>query len=171
MCLVGGLLELMILTPAALHDFPSSRKGVCLDHMKQLSLAVQMYAADYDAFPMAEQWTEVFVAAYIDQKQLRCPEAKGLMCAFAYNNSLSRLSTTLVPAPAETIAFFESDKGWNAAGGAELLTDVPRHFRGDNLGFADGHAVWTLRPRINPDEPTRGWQQGYPKERDYRWKP
>jgi len=34
---------------------------------------------------------------------------------------------------------FESDKGWNAHGGKELLPHTPRHSGGDMYGFAGGH--------------------------------
>jgi len=48
------------------------------------------------------------------------------------------------------VLIFESDAGWNAAGGAELLPDEPRHKRGDNYIFADGRVDWVPRKKL-PD--------------------
>jgi hypothetical protein len=45
---------------------------------------------------------------------------------------------------------FESDVGWNAHGGRELLPEKPRHLvgghlGGDNYGFLEGSARWVKR--------------------------
>ena len=41
-------------------------------------------------------------------------------------------------------------EGPRAHGGPELLPDEPRHYGGDNYGFADGHTVWLPRKK-SPD--------------------
>ena len=40
--------------------------------------------------------------------------------------------------PSDTVVLFESDAGWNASGGVELMITQPRH--GDRwvVGYADG---------------------------------
>lgn len=50
----------------------------------------------------------------------------------------------------ETVLVFESGSAVALAGGPELLPDEPRHFGGDNYGFADGSARWIRRKRL-PD--------------------
>jgi hypothetical protein len=56
-----------------------------------------------------------------------------------------------------TVAIFESDVGWNAAGDASILTAVPRHRDGDNYGCADGRALWVKREVLALGQAEIGW--------------
>jgi len=128
---------------------------VCLSNVKNISLAFQMYLADHgDIFPPTAGWCDRLDEYVRNRDVFRCPQGEGLVGEYAYNDSLAGVSLADIADPAETVVVFESDWGWNAAGGPELLPDVPRHFRdgtgGDNYGFADGHAEW-LKRKQNPD--------------------
>jgi prepilin-type processing-associated H-X9-DG protein len=101
----------------------------------------------------------------------RCPEARSAESGYAYNAALSSAMYDSLSDAALTVVIFESDKGWNASGGPELLTDMPRHLGGDNVGFADGHAAWLGRMRINPDDPKSGRRKEYPESYHVQWKP
>jgi prepilin-type processing-associated H-X9-DG protein len=52
-----------------------------------------------------------------------------------------------------TVMFFESDAGWNAHGGPELVSINPRHGRGTKksyvVAFADGHVEVVPAARLN----------------------
>ena len=92
---------------------------------------------------------------------LACPAAPELECGYAFNAAVDGLPRRALDRPSDLIIIFESDAGWNAAGGPELLPDEPRHLGSDNYGFADGHAQWIKR-RKNPDgtwskEPVGDW--------------
>lgn len=130
-------------------SYPEQPPAVCLSNTKNIALAVQMYLADNDeAFPPAADWCDR-LEVYIGNRDVyRCPRAEGLDCGFAYNAALDEVSLDDVPHPARTIVIFESDAGWNASGGRELLPDEPRHEMGDNYGFADGSARWMERRRL-----------------------
>jgi prepilin-type processing-associated H-X9-DG protein len=67
-------------------------------------------------------------------------------CAYAFNAKVAGLDQTKVDP--ETVVVFESDAGWNAAGGAELLPSSSRHTRGIIVGFADGHAELVSQARL-----------------------
>jgi len=93
------------------------------------------------------------VAIYLDSNMtstFACPETAKRGHPYAYNMALSGSPKGLIPNPASTAMVLESDAGWNATGGPELLLGEPRHFGGENYGFADGHVQWIKR-RKNPD--------------------
>lgn len=119
----------------------------CQSNIKQICLGILMYSQDYDEkFPLATNWEDIVVSQYIkDQRVAVCPKAPTLRSGYAYNAQLSGRERNTIKKPAETVAILESDKGWNAAGGRELLPSPPRHVDGDNYGFVDGHVRWFSR--------------------------
>jgi prepilin-type processing-associated H-X9-DG protein len=144
----------------------------CLSHVKNISLAVQMYAADNDDhFPPAGEWCDVLDEYVKNRDVFQCPQARGGPgWNYAYNPLLSSRSMYDLADLANTVAIFESDAGRNAAGGPELLPDEPRHLGGDNYGFADGHASWLKRKSAGED---RRGERIWLKEpvKPVRWEP
>jgi len=133
--------------PAFMRARESAHKAVCLSNVKNISLALQMYMADYDdRLPDADNWCGDLEEYVHNYDVFLCPAAKDLDCAYAYNSPLSLAALVSFDDPMDTVAIFESDRGWNAAGLPEhLLTPEPRHLGGDNFGYLDGHAVWRSR--------------------------
>ncbi len=125
----------------------SARKAVCLSNVKNVSLALQMYLTDYDdRLPAAANWCGDLDDYVKNREVYMCPAADGLDCAYAYNSTLSGADFASFSDPADTVAIFESDAGWNAAGiPQQLLPSQPRHLGGDNFGYLDGHARWKSR--------------------------
>jgi len=80
--------------------------------------------------------------------------------------NFGRYLNSAVENPDLTLAIFESDAGWNAVGGPQLLPDEPRHFGGDNYGFADGSVRWLPRKKLGTD--SRG-NPIWAKEPDADW--
>src|SRR5664279_1951846 len=71
----------------------------CMNNVKQLNLGLIMYADDH--------------------KNL-CPQGKpGQRCHYAFNARLVGHEQKDVQAPAQTVLIFETDGGWNLAGGRE----------------------------------------------------
>ena len=154
-----GMLGVMVAMamPLEARDLSAARKSQCLRHVKHLSAALQMYATDYDRYPPAERWSEA-LSDYLDGDDVYpCPEAVPTF-AYAYNGTLDRAQPDAVPAPDRSISIFESDVGRDAHGGIELLPRVPRHRRGDNFGFVDGHAEWAQREVMLHEPFQYGWQ-------------
>jgi len=138
---------------------PRPPEAVCLSNVKNVSLAVQMYLSDYDdVFPPAAAWCDTLLEYVRNEDVYRCPEAEELSCAYAFNAALGEAMYDGLPRAAETILIFESDRGWNAAGGRALLPGEPRHLGGDNYGFADGHARWVGREEVMAGEPGMRWR-------------
>jgi len=123
----------------------SARKIQCLSNTKNVSLAISMFANEKGVYPNAATWCDDIAPYLRNPRALVCPDAPNLRCGYAYNAALSGAPTTSVAA--DTVAIFESDRGWNASGTQEQMLPVkPRHVGGDNFGYADGSAQWTQRP-------------------------
>ena len=52
---------------------------------------------------------------------------------------------------------YESNAGWNGAGGQELLPEEPRHFGADAYAFTDGHVGFSMRRRTDASRPEWVW--------------
>jgi prepilin-type processing-associated H-X9-DG protein len=112
----------------------------CVNNVKQLSLAAQMYANDHQQhFPSAEKWCDD-LKTYLggNQSVYRCPAGNPSdRCDYAFNSKLAGLDPKNVSP--QTVLFFETDPGWNASGGPELMLNPSRHGRTFAVAFADGH--------------------------------
>ena len=124
-----------------------ARRIACLSSVKSIAVALQMYAGDYDRFPPADGWCDRLTVYLRSEEVWRCPARPELRSGYALNSALAGM-----PYPGDTakrwdkvVSVFESDQGWNAAGGREVLPPHPRHpgvgpgyAMGDNYGFAGG---------------------------------
>jgi len=130
---------------------PSSDSGrlgqaVCVRNLWMLVRHLLMYVADNDnAFPSPDTWCDAVElrleeTPYFPRQFSVCPQAPQLPCSYAYNSALAGLSPEALADPEHTVVLFESDAGWNAHGGRELLPEQPRHGEHDNYAFADGSA-------------------------------
>ena len=121
-----------------------------MNNVKQLNLGLIMYADDNkDLFPAGTNWCDT-LGPYIKSAQIfHCPQGKpGQRCHYAFNARLAGHELKDVQAPAQTVLIFETDGGWNLAGGRELLPANPRHARAYAVGFADGHAEMVVPARL-----------------------
>lgn len=112
----------------------------CLNQVKQLGLAVRIYAADNsDRLPFATNWCDAIAYALTTTNVFQCPAAgTPARCHYAFNAKLSGIEAE--KAGPDTVMIFESDAGWNSSGGPELLPVRPRHRQGFVVAFADGSA-------------------------------
>ncbi|MBE0542628.1 MAG: DUF4190 domain-containing protein [Verrucomicrobia bacterium] len=140
---VSGVFLLLIpiqaamLLPALAKAKQRAQTITCINNVKQLSLAVRMYSvASDDRFPPAENWSEVIQHEVHANKVFQCPSDPSLRCAFAYNRKLGGLPEDEINP--QTVLFFESDAGWNAAGGPELFSPHKHSRTSVIVGFADG---------------------------------
>jgi len=153
---IGGICvsgcSLLLLPVIAAMVFPvfvrareSARKVQCLANLKTLATAMQMYRQDWGRWPDGAAWCDVIGEYTPRAEAYHCPSASGLPCGYAYNAALTGLEAASLASPEQTVALFESDHGWNAAGDQSLLCPEPRHLGGDNWAFADGRAQWLSR--------------------------
>jgi len=167
-----------ILFPVFARAREKARQTSCLSNVKQISLAVQMYASDYDDYVVAVNnenggpWYNV-LNAYIKNSQIWvCPSYPTVSPGYAYNypHGSYRLAypTTLVHLatinrPAERLLFLDSENTaewyrvyaycpicWPIPPGIRTAQNVigDRHNNGANCGFLDGHAKWVSFSRL-----------------------
>ncbi len=110
----------------------------CIQHQKDLAMAMLLYAHDYDEhFPPASIWSDAIQPRVSSLTSYRCPEARHLRSGYAVNRALDCRSLFSLEEPGSTVALFDATGGWNSSGGQELL--AKRHAGGAVISFADGH--------------------------------
>ena len=67
-------------------------------------------------------------------------------CSYGYNDRLSGLDESKINP--QTVAFFETEAGWNQHGGPESLLPQPRYPGVYVIGFADGSVQQVPAARI-----------------------
>lgn len=121
----------------------------CWNNLKQLGLMAESYSVkNENALPSAG-WCDLLLQQTDGEWDYRrifiCPMQDDGDYGYAYNINLVGVSASEVN-PA-TVMLFESDAGWNATGGPELILQQPRHANVFIVGFADG----SVR-RVSPKE-------------------
>jgi competence protein ComGC len=119
----------------------------CVNNVKQLGLAVRMYATDNnDKFPAAAAWCDAIQTYVQSPKPFQCAADEDQRCAFAYNRKLDGLKEGDIDP--QTVLFFESAAGWNAAGGRELFSAHKHSRTRIVVGFADGSVQQLPRSQL-----------------------
>jgi prepilin-type processing-associated H-X9-DG protein len=120
----------------------------CINNLRQLALGVKMYASDHnDAFPPVATWSDAIQSQVGSAKVFQCPSHPELRCAYAYNHNLDgKKEGEINP---QTVLLFESQSGWNASGGEEVLMAHKHSHRGVNVAFADGSARTVPRNQLS----------------------
>jgi len=127
--------------PLVLRDLARPAPDDCMSHLKQLALAVLMWAADHgDTLPPAKSWGSELQPYLRDLKVCRCPAAPDLACGYSYNLEVAGRKLASIQRPAETVLFYESGLGsLDAADRGESQPRPGRHNGGTNRAFVDGH--------------------------------
>jgi len=128
-----------------------------MNNMKQLALGVRIYASDHDGqFPPSATWCDAIQGMIGSPKVFQHPARPSQRCSFAYNQKVAGLNEMKVDP--QTVVIFESDAGWNGAGGAELLVSRQKGGSVDGrstreeiflIGFADGSVKRVPRSQLN----------------------
>jgi prepilin-type processing-associated H-X9-DG protein len=150
-CVSGFMLLILpvmaaMLLPALAKAKQRAQAINCMNNVKQLNLALIMYASDHgDRLPPADQWCDL-IRPYTggSTAMFHCPAQPPGRCSYALNASLAgdqlpgQVRTTLV-------LLYGSAEGWNQSGNpADALPH--EHGKAFTVGFADGH-VEIMRPQ------------------------
>src|SRR5271155_4188647 len=121
----------------------------CVNNEKQLALAVKIYSSgNAHHFPPAATWCDAIKTDVGSEKVFKCVAANSSSrCDYAFNVKLDGLDESKI-AP-NTVMIFESDGGWNANGGPELMIGKPRHARVFVVAFADSSVQQLRESQIN----------------------
>ena len=139
-----------LLLPALAKAKQKAQSIQCMNNVKQLNLGLIMYADDNkDLFPAGTNWCDPLMPYEKQPATFVCPQGKpGQRCHYAFNAKLVGREIKDVQSPAQTVLIFETDGGWNVAGGRELLPAKPRHNGAYTIGFVDGHAEMVRPARL-----------------------
>ena len=158
--LVELMIVLMIISILAAMLFPvfarareSARKTNCLSSIAQLSVALQMYAVDWQGnFPPKDNdWTPVY--PYTKSAEVfRCPSDARTRAEDAPRPPEQQYDTTPVaPGPAEQPRILDSSyvyrSGLASDGRATEIVAFDKrvwHMGGRNVAFLDAHAKWYM---------------------------
>ena len=119
--------------------------AICQSNLKQLGLAMLMYAQDYDGrLPISFRWCDALYPYVKDVDVFNCPGDKTHKYSFAMNSKLCHTPLSKIQKPAETVLLFESKLGHkNDTNAGMTVCDNPaRHEGGNNFLFVDGHVKW-----------------------------
>jgi len=110
----------------------------CVNNLKQLGLAVRLYANDNkDQFPLAAKWCDAIQTDVGGNTTVfQCPADPGPRCTYAFNAKLSGMDVGKINP--NTVMIFETQGGWNLSGGSELMIRKPRHGTRFTVCLADG---------------------------------
>lgn len=153
------LLILLIVAIVAAILFPvfaqvkTGGKRPCLSNLKQLGMALLMYAADNDGRPpQRDYWmdrTEPYLKnppIYIDRIQ-HCNLVKGKgLYGYALNAGIKMLNNDAKNAASVPLVYDSVNLARNAS---DLATSMPgpgRHNGGNFIAFADGHGKYVKSP-------------------------
>jgi hypothetical protein len=151
--IVSGIFLLMIpmfaamMLPALAAAKQKAMEINCVNNETQLAEAIKVYSGDNgNHFPPAATWCDVIKnEAGGNEKVFKCPAANsGSRCDYAFNAKLDGMDESKINS--QTVMIFESDGGWDANGGKELMLTHARHENGRVfvVAFADG-SVQQLR--------------------------
>ncbi len=151
--IVSGIFLLMIpifaamMLPALASAKQKAQEIVCINHEKQMALFVKLYSEDNgNKFPPAATWCDAINNAAGSENIFKCPAAySSRRCDYAFNAKLDGMDESKINP--QTVMLFESDTGWNASGGRELMISSARHNRGRTfiVALADG-SVQSVSP-------------------------
>jgi hypothetical protein len=101
----------------------------CINHEQQLALAIMIYSGyNTNHFPPAATWCDA-IKSSVATNAFKCPTADSTaQCDYAFNAALSGMDQADVNP--QTVMLFESNGGWDAHGGAELMANPARHEHG-----------------------------------------
>jgi prepilin-type processing-associated H-X9-DG protein len=159
-----------IILPVYARSREKARQATCSSNLKQLGLALTMYADDWDGVHTRGQfypWTSVYtwrhvIAPYVRNAAIfECPSHGRDPYSYGYNIAywgtgdwkdgmhgiydMWPVPESAVSQPSETVWVVDFGKYWGC--GLEFGTEEPtrRHNDGFNTLFVDGHVKWMTR--------------------------
>ncbi|MGA3283962.1 MAG: DUF4190 domain-containing protein [Verrucomicrobiota bacterium] len=121
----------------------------CVNNEKELAQAVKIYSGGHNGqFPPAATWCDAIKVDVGSEKVFKCVAANSnSRCDYAFNAKLGGMDESKIGP--DTVMIFESDGGWNANGGPELMIGKPRHARLFVVAFADGSVQQLRETQLN----------------------
>ena len=149
----GALAVVLVALFVALFVIPIARRflsehqaTVCYRNMLYLRDATHAYRDEHDGrLPLAEDWCDALLPYVPDGRVFVCPASHNDTCSYAFNAAASGVRPADLANADKLVLLFESDAGWNRAGGAALLPAKPRHWGADRVMAASGAGYFPPR--------------------------
>ncbi len=108
-----------------------ARRASCQSNLKQIASAVAQFVQDNDdVLALPPDGAHAAILPYLrDERVFRCPSVAADGHAYSFNAALEGAAVSNIPAPAETVLFYEGKDG---------KLDF-RHGGSANVAFIDGH--------------------------------
>lgn len=134
-CTLAALIFLIVAPFGAAKEMADDIK--CVNSLKGLVIGISKYETDHDdIYPAIDQWCDAIRSATTNAMSFHCASApRRQRCSYAMNSRLKDLKHYR-DFPEDTVLLFESNAGWNAAGGPEIA--VARHYARVKVAFVDG---------------------------------
>jgi hypothetical protein len=142
------LVTLGLLLPALARAKQLAQTINCTNNMKQLGLAVKVYAVDHDGqLPPAATWCALIQTNVGSPRVFQCPSESTRRCSYAFNAKLDGKKDSEIDP--QTVLLFESDAGWNGSGGASALRPHKHSTLIVNVALADGSVLQIPRSQLS----------------------
>jgi prepilin-type processing-associated H-X9-DG protein len=103
---------LAIMMPALSRTKKIAQRVVCATNLKGLSVAMMVYANDYDGTLPTENWCDLFVEEVdVSPKSFVCPDSDAIEGESCYAMNINIAGKNLDKLPANVVLFFETDIG------------------------------------------------------------
>lgn len=121
-----------------------ARQSACMANLKQVTLALLMYAQDWkETLPPAETWVQALTPYLRNQAIFRCPADPDRPIGYGFRSALSKVKLANVADLGQTPVFFESTAGGvNPHDEGQSLPPEGRHMGGVVVAYLDGHVKW-----------------------------
>ncbi len=142
-------LLMAILMPALAQTRRQAQRIMCGTNLSGIGKAMMVYSYDNDGeYPTPDRWCDLLIEqADATDKMFTCPGAELKDTGnYAMNPAVEKMGAD---SPADMVLVFESQPGWNQAGGPELLTLDNHQHEGCNILFVDGHVEF-VKPEDIP---------------------
>ncbi len=120
-------------------------RAVCQSNLKQIGLAMKLYADDNDGqMPSVRSW-QPLLSPYMNVKSICiCPTAKDKRYSYGMNKQIGGMSEQRIDSPSRTVAAFDCSLPSASASGGRESVDFRHSEYGypymANIVFMDGHA-------------------------------
>ncbi len=140
----------------------NARRASCQSSLKQIGLALRMYAADYDECFPARQWGKSLLVYAKNDALFQCPETSTTpgTSDYFFNARFLGAATPRISTPNTLVIMGDGPDDapldstlprLPAAWCADESSPAWRHLGKANYAFADGHVKWLKADRINRD--------------------
>ncbi len=139
----GMKLSAMALAPMMSKARDQAMQTSCASNLKQINLAMIMYAQDHDEVLPGAAWADELQPYMKNTQVMICPSRPEAKVGYAFNKALLGKKLSEIAAPSEMVSIFDARMtGANPVGTAADVPPEGVHNGGINVGYVDGHVTW-----------------------------